>query len=166
MSVYINKCIFFANRLRPSFPYITRLLSKTITLHGYTIPKDTYLIMANQISSRREDNFDDAEKFIPERWLNTGKVGVQESWSCLPFGHGVRSCLGRQMAETEIKLLTARVNKFICHLFLHEFYYCMYYHLQLVQNFKIEYDYADINNKFMMVNVPNKPLRLRFVDRN
>ncbi|XP_044009297.1 cytochrome P450 CYP12A2-like isoform X2 [Aphidius gifuensis] len=141
---YLTACLQESLRLRPSFPYITRLLSKTITLHGYTIPKDTYLIMANQISSRREDNFDEAEKFIPERWLNSEKLGVQEPWSCLPFGHGVRSCLGKQMAETEIKLLTAK----------------------LVQNFKIEYDYADINNKFMMVNVPNKPLRFRFVDRD
>lgn len=29
----------FYNRLRPAFPYLTRLLQSTISLHGYTIPK-------------------------------------------------------------------------------------------------------------------------------
>lgn len=38
--------------------------------------------------------------------------------------------------------------------------------LQLIQNFTIEYDYAEIQSQFLMVNVPNRPLRFRFVDRN
>ncbi|KAK0163148.1 hypothetical protein PV327_006856 [Microctonus hyperodae] len=145
---YLNACLQESLRLRPAFPYISRLLSKKITIHGYAIPKGTYLIMANEISSRREENFEDPEKFLPERWLNEkfdDNFVIQEKyWSCLPFGHGVRSCLGKIIAETQIKLLTAKI----------------------VREFKIEYDYADIESKFLLVNVPKKPLRFRFVDRN
>lgn len=37
---------------------------------------------------------------------------------------------------------------------------------QLVREFKIEYDYGNIESKHLIVNVPNKPLRFRFVDRH
>ncbi|XP_043789878.1 probable cytochrome P450 12a5, mitochondrial isoform X2 [Apis laboriosa] len=140
---YLKACIQETLRLHPAIPYITRLLPKTISLHGYTIPKGTFVIMANQITSQREENFEDPFKFWPERWLsNSSKEDVHFSY--LPFGHGIRSCLGKNMAEAKMMLLTAK----------------------LVRQFRIEYDYADIKSRFMMVNVPNKPLRFRFVNRN
>ncbi|XP_046624865.1 probable cytochrome P450 12a5, mitochondrial isoform X1 [Neodiprion virginianus] len=142
---YLRACIKECLRLRPAFPYVTRVLPKSITLHGYVVPKDTYVIMANQISSHREENFEDPEKFKPERWLsNNTERGEHQAFSSLPFGYGVRSCLGKQMAETEMMLLTAK----------------------LIREFRIEYDYADIGSNYMVVNVPNKPLRFRFVDRD
>nr|XP_034192784.1 probable cytochrome P450 12a5, mitochondrial isoform X1 [Osmia lignaria] len=139
---YLKACLQESLRLRPAVPYITRLLPKTISLHGYTIPKGTFVIMANQITSQREENFEDPEKFRPERWLNSKKEDTDFSY--LPFGYGARSCLGKNMAEAKMMLLTAK----------------------LIRQFRIEYDYADIKSSFMMVNVPNKPLRFRFVDRN
>lgn len=69
--------------------------------------------MANQITSQREEHFEDPEKYQPERWLNQDEYNDYQEYSCLPFGYGVRSCLGRNMAETQMMLLTAKVNKFI-----------------------------------------------------
>ncbi|XP_076171890.1 putative cytochrome P450 12a5, mitochondrial [Ptiloglossa arizonensis] len=139
---YLKACIQESLRLKPAFPYFTRLLPKTISLHGYTVPKGTFVIMANQITSQREENYEDPEKFRPERWLKNSS-DADTDFSCLPFGYGARSCLGKNMAETTMMLLTAK----------------------LIRQFRVEYDYADIGSKFMMVNVPNKPLRFRFVDR-
>lgn len=118
--------------------------------------------MANQITSQREENFEDPEKFRPERWLNCKKEGTDFSY--LPFGYGARSCLGKNMAEAKMMLLTAKVT-FTYLLACHEIF-IRFSRLQLVRQFRIEYDYADIKSSFMMVNVPNKPLRFRFVDRN
>ncbi|CAL7939834.1 unnamed protein product [Xylocopa violacea] len=140
---YLKACLQESLRLRPALPYLTRLLPKTISLHGYTIPKGTFVIMANQITSQKEENFEDPTKFRPERWLTNGS-NEEIDFTYLPFGYGARSCLGKHMAETKMMLLTAK----------------------LVRQFRIEYDYADIKSKFMMVNVPDKPLRFRFVDRN
>ncbi|KAK9299031.1 hypothetical protein QLX08_007860 [Tetragonisca angustula] len=139
---YLKACLQETLRLHPAIPYITRLLPKTISLHGYTIPKGTFVIMANQITSQREENFEDPLKFRPERWLSSSVKGDTD-FSYLPFGHGVRSCLGKNMAETEMMLVTAK----------------------LIRQFRVEYDYADIKDSFMMVNVPNKPLRFRFENR-
>lgn len=143
---YLKACIKESLRLRPAFPYLTRLLPSAISLHGYTIPKGTFVIMANQITSQREEHFEDPEKYQPERWLNQDKYvhSDYQEYSCLPFGYGVRSCLGKNMAETQMMLLTAK----------------------LVKEFTIEYDYAEIQSRFLILNVPNRPLRFRFVDRN
>ncbi|CAL1680777.1 unnamed protein product [Lasius platythorax] len=143
---YLKACIKESLRLRPAFPYLTRLLSSAISLHGYTIPKGTFVIMANQITSQREENFEDPGKYQPERWLKQNEYASNpyQEYSCLPFGHGIRSCLGKDMAEMQMMLLTAK----------------------LVREFTIEYDYADIRSRFLMVNVPNKSLRFRFLDRN
>ncbi|XP_018357347.1 PREDICTED: probable cytochrome P450 12a5, mitochondrial isoform X2 [Trachymyrmex cornetzi] len=143
---YLKACIKESLRLRPAFPYLTRLLPSEISLHGYIIPKGTFVIMANQITSQREEHFEDPKKYQPERWLNQDEHAHNDyqEYSCLPFGYGIRSCLGRKMAETQMMLLTAKV----------------------VQEFTIEYDYAEIRSKFLMINVPNRSLRFRFVDKN
>ncbi|KAK2585165.1 hypothetical protein KPH14_008667 [Odynerus spinipes] len=141
---YLKACLKESLRLRPAFPYLTRLLPNTISLHGYTVPKGTFMIMASQITSQREENFEDPEKFRPERWLTNHADDDYQECSYLPFGHGVRSCLGRHMAELEMALVTAK----------------------LIREFRIEYDYADIGTSFYMMNVPNRPLRFRFIDRD
>ncbi|EZA50883.1 putative cytochrome P450 49a1 [Ooceraea biroi] len=108
---YLKACVKESLRLRPAFPYLTRLLSSPITLHGYTIPKGTFVIMANEIMSQREELFEDPEKYRPERWLNQNEH-VHQEYSYLPFGGGVRSCLGKDLAEIQMMLLTAKVNEF------------------------------------------------------
>jgi len=68
--------------------------------------------MANQITSQREEHFEDPEKYQPERWLNRDEYAHNDyqEYSYLPFGYGIRSCLGRNMAETQMMLLTAKVK--------------------------------------------------------
>lgn len=141
---YLKACLKESLRLRPAFPYLTRMLPNTITLHGYTVPKGTFVIMASQITSQREENFEDPEKFRPERWLTERTSNDIEECSYLPFGHGVRSCLGKHMAEIKMSILTAK----------------------LIRDFRIEYNYADIGTSLYMMNVPDKPLRFRFIDRD
>lgn len=68
--------------------------------------------MANQITSQREEYFEDPGKYQPERWLkqNENASNHYQEYSCLPFGHGIRSCLGKDVAEMQMMLLTAKVN--------------------------------------------------------
>lgn len=68
----------------------------------------TYVIMANQITSQREENFEDPEKFRPERWLKSSNE-VHDKHSFLPFGKGLRSCVGENIAKLQIMLLTTKV---------------------------------------------------------
>ncbi|EWY99888.1 hypothetical protein FOYG_03817 [Fusarium oxysporum NRRL 32931] len=46
----------------------------------------------------------DADEFRPERWEN---VTPAQKTAFIPFSHGPRACLGRNLAEMELKLITA-----------------------------------------------------------
>nr|CAD7581564.1 unnamed protein product [Timema californicum] len=97
--------------------------------------------MTSHVTCLREENFEDALKFKPERWL----VSDQDihPFAAIPFGYGPRSCLGRGIAELQLWMTVAKV----------------------IRNFQIEYHYSDIQATTKLIAMPNKPLKFRFVDR-
>ena len=55
----------------------------------------------------REDYFENPEAFIPERFKepNGCKPGVSHNSIYIPFHYGPRTCLGREMAFEEAKIM-------------------------------------------------------------
>ncbi|XP_060804266.1 probable cytochrome P450 301a1, mitochondrial [Amyelois transitella] len=139
---YLQACIKETLRLVPPIPVLTRILSKNVTLDRYNIPRGTLIIMSTQDSSLKESNYDDASKFFPERWLKEDAKDYH-AFASIPFGFGARKCLGQNIAETMISLLTIR----------------------LVQKYKLEYHYGDIQPTRSFITKPNRPLKIRFIDR-
>lgn len=86
------------------------MLTRDIVVHNYRIPKDTVIIMATYLSSIREEYFDDANKFIPERWLNT-ELYTDSSFACIPFGFGPKACLAKNLAEMQLSILLIKVDR-------------------------------------------------------
>ena len=137
-------------RLRPVSIGVGRLTTKPMVIAGYQIPPGINIITQNQVSCQMDEYFVEAEHFRPERWLATTKKAYQNSNSnrnkflWLPFGHGTRMCLGRRIAELEIYIGICR----------------------LVTNFKIEYDGdGDIGVRRRLINIPDRPMTFRLVDR-
>lgn len=58
---------------------------------------------------RNEVAFVDANKFLPERWLN-GKRSQSEKYF-VPFSYGPRACVGRNLAMMELLKVLANVLK-------------------------------------------------------
>ncbi len=62
----------------------------------------------------QNENFvEQADEFIPERFLKETQPGCPSAkdlhpFLMLPFGFGARSCIGRRFAEMEIEVLTIR----------------------------------------------------------
>lgn len=56
-----------------------------------------------------ENNFKDASKFNPDRWLGDARGSINP-YLVLPFGHGMRSCIARRLAEQNILTLLLRVS--------------------------------------------------------
>lgn len=139
---YLKSCLKESLRLRPPMPVLSRILTKDIIVYGYKIPKGTYVLLATHLSSLREEHFDDAIKFKPERWFESRTSRDMEILASIPFGHGPKACLAKELAETQINLLL----------------------LKLIRRFRIEYHYGDINNNNKLLAMPKRPLKFRFVE--
>lgn len=97
-------------RLNPISIGVGRILNKDAILSGYQVPKGTVIVTQNQIACRLEKHFKNASKFIPERWMRDTKEDVNPHL-VLPFGHGMRSCIARRMAEQNMLVLLLRVSE-------------------------------------------------------
>ena len=62
------------------------------------------------IACRLAKNFESPDKFIPERWIS--RNSQIHPYLVLPFGHGMRACIARRLAEQNILVLLLRVDPF------------------------------------------------------
>lgn len=99
-------------RLNPISIGVGRILNKDTILSGYMVPKETVVVTQSQIACKLAENFGEPNKFKPERWLKTmahDKITINP-YLVLPFGHGMRSCIARRLAEQNILVLMIRVE--------------------------------------------------------
>ncbi|XP_077129364.1 cytochrome P450 27C1 isoform X2 [Ranitomeya variabilis] len=91
-------------RLFPVLPGNGRVTQDDLVIGGYLIPKGTQLALCHYSTSYDEDYFSAAEEFQPTRWLRHGHLDRVENFGSIPFGYGIRSCIGKRIAELEIHL--------------------------------------------------------------
>lgn len=117
---YINGVLKEGLRMYPVAPFILRALAKDAVLGGYHTPAGT--IVSCSVYSMGNDSrfYPDALNFIPERWLRSSKssddidcpkksIGRHHTHAFLPFGIGARSCIGRRMAEVQMKVFLSHL---------------------------------------------------------
>jgi cytochrome P450 family 135 len=96
---YVDGVIREALRLRPVIPFVGRVLQEPQTIAGWDLPPGTRVAPSIHLVHRRPDVYPDPAAFRPERWL-----GVRPNpYTFLPFGGGIRRCLGASFAETEMR---------------------------------------------------------------
>ena len=79
--------------------------SPGITLLGHYFPPGTVLSVPTYSIHHSTDIWGpDAEDFKPERWEN---LTTRQKNAFIPFSYGPRSCVGRNVAEMEMKLILA-----------------------------------------------------------
>jgi cytochrome P450 len=71
-------------------PMVVRHLMGPATIGGWELPKGTSVGPSIIVSHSRPDNFDRPERFLPERFLEQHV----EANTWIPFGGGVRRCIG------------------------------------------------------------------------
>ena len=77
---------------------------------GYNIPQGSNVFCHHRLAALQEENFTNANEFIPERWLDgeCDPAWNRESSLVLPFGFGKRACPGKRLAEVELYIMTAK----------------------------------------------------------
>jgi cytochrome P450 len=70
-------------------------------------------VFCHYVTSRDPRVFSEPESFQPHRWLRKCQPDasrIHHPFGSVPFGYGVRSCLGRRIAELEMQLVLSRVS--------------------------------------------------------
>lgn len=94
-----------ALRLYPVVPIVSRIPKKPYTLGKYTAPKGTRISTGIYLLHRRPDLYPEPLRFNPARFL--GKKVDPYAW--IPFGGGIRRCVGMAFAMCELKVVLASV---------------------------------------------------------
>jgi cytochrome P450 len=97
----IEATIVEAMRSRPVIPLIGRRVTVPWQLGPYGVPAGSPIAMSILLVHHREDVYPDPFEFRPERFLGH-KPGTYE-W--LPFGGGIRRCLGAALAMAEQRVV-------------------------------------------------------------
>jgi cytochrome P450 len=92
-------------RLRPVFRYTSRRLRNPLVLGAYTIPSGVTVGANIYLAHHRSDHYDDPDVFKPERFLD----GAPRSGTWVPFGGGIRRCLGASFATYEMGVVVRTV---------------------------------------------------------
>ena len=102
--------------LRFSSVVPTGLFKKTLSnvvLDGYLIPKDTMVVTNIYDAHFDEGYWGDPQVFRPERWLTVNaesdKAMVVKHDSFFPFLAGKRSCMGEDLARSELFIFSSNL---------------------------------------------------------
>ncbi|MGD9737390.1 MAG: cytochrome P450 [Solirubrobacterales bacterium] len=102
---YLRATISESLRLRPVVPLAGRRLAAPLLAGDLELPAGTDVTPAIWLTHTREDLFPDPLAFRPERFLD----GKPDSYAWIPFGGGVRRCLGATFAEFEMRIVLSEV---------------------------------------------------------
>ena len=98
---YLEATIRETLRARPVLVDVARKLTSPLEIGGYELPAGTFAMTAIAALHYREDLFPDPGEFRPERFL-----GVRpDNYAWIPFGGGVRRCIGASFAEYEMRIV-------------------------------------------------------------
>lgn len=102
---YIEATVKEAMRLRPVIANVARRLNKPVTVAGYDLPAGVVVFPSIQLVQLREEVFPDPAQFRPERFLD----GNPPPATWIPFGGGLRRCLGAALAMVEAQAVLKAV---------------------------------------------------------
>jgi len=94
-------------RLYPPAWAIGRSAIEDHEFAGFEIPKKSLVLISPYITQRDARFWENADKFIPERWFSQSVKEAGQKFIYFPFSRGVRSCIGESFAWTEGVLLIA-----------------------------------------------------------
>jgi cytochrome P450 len=103
---YLDAVINETLRIRPILPIVIRRVKAPFRLGGYDLPLGSMVAPCIYLAHRRADLYPDPARFSPERWLGERKL---DPYAFLPFGGGIRRCIGMAFALCEMKIILATV---------------------------------------------------------
>jgi cytochrome P450 len=106
---YLDATVKEVLRVRPVLAITARQVVRSYDLGGWTLPAGVHVTPCIYLAHRRPDMWEDPTAFRPERFLD----GAPAPYTFIPFGGGVRRCVGAAFATLEMKeVLRAVADRF------------------------------------------------------
>jgi cytochrome P450 len=102
---YLRAVVAESLRLRPVVPLAGRRLSAELRVDGHVLAPGTDVTPAIWLAHTRADRYAEPFAFRPERFLESAPA----TYAWIPFGGGVRRCLGAAFAEMEMRVALAEI---------------------------------------------------------
>jgi cytochrome P450 len=100
-AVYAEAAVRETLRLRPVIALVARRLTRDAEIGGRLLPEGAVLTPCILLVHRRPAIYPDPEAFRPERFLER----PPGTYTWIPFGGGVRRCVGASFAEMEMQVV-------------------------------------------------------------
>jgi cytochrome P450 len=103
---YLDATIKEALRARPVIADVARRAKAPVSVGGYEVPEGSLVLAAITALHYREDLYPDPQRFRPERFLEAEGA---DTYTWIPFGGGVRRCLGAAFAQEEMRVMLREI---------------------------------------------------------
>jgi cytochrome P450 len=104
---YLTATIQETLRLRPVIVLVIRKLTEPVEIGGYEIPAGAAITPSIHLVHRNPAIYPEPDRFLPERFLET----PPGTYTWIPFGGGVRRCLGAAFAQFEMAVVLKELVK-------------------------------------------------------
>ncbi len=102
---YMQAVISETLRVRPVVPMVVRILQAPLDVGERELPAGTRVVPSIYLTNRNPKVYEAPKEFRPERFLDK----PTETFSWIPFGGGIRRCIGASFATLEMKLILQTV---------------------------------------------------------
>ncbi|XP_020291046.1 cytochrome P450 CYP12A2-like [Pseudomyrmex gracilis] len=142
-SRYAKACIKESMRMLPVTSGVLRTMRQDVSIGGYRIPAGFNTIACHQLISMDPTQFPQPDKYFPGRWLRENSLFKKaHPFAYMPFGFGIRMCIGRRFAEMELQTLL----------------------LAVVRNFRIEWHHEPLKFEAQVINTIVSPMQFKLID--
>jgi cytochrome P450 family 135 len=104
---YLTATIQETLRLRPVISIVLRRLTEPVEIGGYELPAGVSVAPCVYLVHRNPEIYPEPDRFLPERFLET----PPGTYTWIPFGGGVRRCLGASFAQFEMAVVLKELVK-------------------------------------------------------
>jgi cytochrome P450 len=98
---YLTATIQETLRLRPVIVIVLRRLTEPVVLGDYELPAGASAVPSIHLIHRDPEIYPEPNRFLPERFLDN----PPGTYTWIPFGGGVRRCLGASFAQFEMAVV-------------------------------------------------------------